>query len=152
MAKISASSMSPFFKNLGNSNKMALDTLAELTKQKWYEYIELGWYSLYEPWRYDRQYAILKSLMRTNIYTVGGNSYKVDIYVDFSIMDRYHPNSMGDWNSEQVFQAIETDGFSMANGINRDPSYARENTIQWLKNDYRSFLLKELKSMGYDIK
>lgn len=118
--------------------------MAEQIQSLWQQYIQERFYDAYEPWIYDRQYAILKSIIKTKPI-ISGSTVSVSVYIDMNEMNKYHPNSQGEWDGQTVVEMIENVGMTLVNGIRRDPSYAYESVLDWMRNDYEKFLKANLK-------
>ena len=131
------------FKQIKLDMAKQLEELSVKIEGLWFEYLE-SFYDTYDPIIYERQYAILKALVKTKPKIVG-NSVSVEVYIDMNIMNQYHPNSQGDWEGEQVVNMIENTGMTLTNGVRRNPVHAYESVVKWLRTDYERFLKSKFK-------
>lgn len=142
---------SELFKAMNEITFVALSTLGDKIQDMWIQYTQERWYDKYDPILYERTFAIIKSIIKSDIQQIGNNKFKVDVYIDFNMMNSYHPNSQSILTGEETVDLVENVGHAFQ-GDTRDGTHAYESIIEWLRIDYERFLINELKTRGYTIK
>ena len=130
---------------------VALTILGDKVQEMWIQYTKERWYDQYDPNVYQRTYAILQSIIQTDLLQIGKNKFKIDVYIDFDVMNSYHPNTYGIIDGEETVDLIENIGHAFI-GDSRDGTHAFEDIIEWLRMDYERYLLSELPKYGYNLK
>lgn len=142
-AKRPANNFNELFTQIKHSTVPILEELAVEVQRLWKEYIEERFYDAYDPWVYQREYAILEAIVKTDVVVIG-NLATVSVFIDMGVMNNYHPNMQSDWQGRQVVEMIEKTGMTLKNGVIRDPAYAYESIVEWLRKDYEKFLKSRL--------
>lgn len=117
--------------------------LSDAVFDKWYNELVADWYDAYTPKVYERQYAILKSLVQTKVVRLAG-SFTFEVYIDTDSMNRFHDGSNG-FDGEEIAKIIETKGFKFGDTV-RNPSQAYEQTVEWLRANFDTFLKAEFRN------
>lgn len=137
-----ANNSKELYRLLNDSLYSNLDSIATKVKTLWYKYLQERYYDAYDPIMYERQYAILEALVRTDVLRIG-KKYRVDVYIDQSIMNKYHPTS-DPFNGRRITEIIEKTGMVLDNGVVREPSFAYEETVKWLSKNWEQFLRENI--------
>jgi len=151
MAKKVIKNYTELFEAMNEITFIALHVLADRVQEMWIQYTQDRWYDKYNPKEYDRTFAILQSIIQTGLTQIGKNKFKIDVYIDYDVMNHYHPNTQGIIDGEETVQLIENIGHAFA-GDEREGTHAFEDIVKWLRLDYEKFLLSELPKYGYDLK
>jgi len=139
------------FKAMNEITFVALTVLGDKVQEMWIQYTQERWYDKYDPNVYERTFAILQAIIQTDIIQIGKNKFKVDVYIDYNVMNAYHPNTYGIIDGEATVDLIENIGHAFI-GDTRDGTHAFEDIIEWLRMDYERYLLSEIPKYGYDLK
>lgn len=134
--------------------KQAMEKISENVYEKWYRIIQEQWYDAYSPSVYERQYAILKSLIKTDVKMLNGVVW-FEVYIDENIMNHYHPtqqekrSSSSKWgkDGDEILNIIEKIGFSFSS-IERKPIHSYEQVVDWLRANFDKDLKIELSKLG----